>query len=247
MVRKNFHLYFLLLALAGANSGRASTILIGSVEDTPGSSGFERNGDYNDVMFALTGNFTINAPGGVFNNLTTSIVNEAGTVFWDNPSQDAADMNAGYMLLSDSSFHGLQYLAMPDGSSVNDVTFDAAGPVTLTVLNGITLDSDTLGWYNPTNPNSLHLLATSADSPGDTITFNPHGEFALYSTDGMGQTYSSMAASNLGESAAQQHFAFFEEPGCGPPPPSVPEPSPAAMLGIGVALLGVGLVSRRKR
>lgn len=244
MVRNTFRAYILAAMLgAGAGLSPAATI-VGGLEDTPGSSGYERNGDFNDMMFELTGNITIDAPGGVFNNLNASVVNQNGTVFWDNPSLDGPDMNIGYMLSGDSQFQNLQYLALPGGGSPDSVTFDATGPVTLTYLGGIAADKDALGWYNPADPGVLNQLAAVTEPAGETVTFDPDGEFALYASNGNGQIYSSIAASNIGDSGTQQHFAFFEEPQC---PPQVPEPSSGSLAGIGVALLGLGMLPRGNR
>ncbi len=246
MARNRFRIFTLVAALsAGAILSHAATIVVG-LEDTPGSSGYEKNGDFNDMFFELTGNITIDAPGGVFNNLTSSVVNENGAPFWDNPSLDGSHKNIGYILLGDSQFQNLEYLATPGGSSVNDVTFDATGTVTLTYLGGIAgnVKSNTLGWYNPAHPGTLNPLSAWPDAPGESVTFNPNGDFALFSSDGNGQTYSSIAASNKGESGSQQHFAFFTQPACDPP--QVPEPSSAALVGIGAALLGLGMLPRRQ-
>lgn len=243
MVRNTFQFYILATALVCSRLASGTTILAG-LEDTPGSSGHERNGDYNDMIFELTGNFGIVAPGSVFNNLSAGMVNENGTVFWDRPSGDGPDMNIGYMLLADSSFPNLQYLATPGGGSANNVIFDATGPVTLTLLGGITVNvqKNTLGWYNPADAGVLNQLIGWPDAVGESVTFNPDGDFALYSSDGRGQIYSSIAAANIGESGTQQHFAFFQPAAI---VPQVPEPSTQALTGIGVGLLGLGLLPRR--
>ncbi len=244
MVRKRIHIQMLVaVLLASAPVGMAATIA-GGLEDMWGSSGFEKNGDFNDMIFEITGNVSIDSPGGVFNNMTSGVVNQNGTVFWDNKSGDGPNMNIGYMLSGDASLPNLQYLAMPGGGSPNDVTFDATGAVTLTILGGITANPEsTLGWYELADPGVRHqLAAVPPDSPGYTANFTPSGAFALYSTDGWGQVYSSVSASNVNESADQQHFAFFK-PQCS----TVPEPSTWMLMGLGVALLGVGALRRRKR
>jgi hypothetical protein len=245
LVRKQFQIHtFIAVLLAAAPAGMAATI-VGGLEDWPGSSGLEKNGDFNDLIFEITGNVSIDAPGGIFSNLSPAVVNQTGTVFWDNPSGDGPDMNIGYLLLNDPAFPNLQYLAMPGGGSVNDVTFDATGTVTvtLTVLGGITANpGNTLGWYDLDDPGVLHqLAAVPPNSTGETVSFTPGGAFALYSTNGLGQVYSSVSANNVGESPNQQHFAFFE-----PQSSNVPEPSTGVLSGIGAALLGLGMIPRRK-
>lgn len=245
MARNRFRIFTLAAALVVAAGLSSAATIIGSIEDTPGSSGYEKNGDFNDMVFELTGSGTISNPGGMWGPLMTSVVNENGTVFWDNKSSDGPDKNIGFLLLNDPSFSNLDYLATPSGGSVNDVTFSSTGTVTFTFLGGITsVTQDTVGWYSLSNPGVLHQLAVETEPGGTTVTFNPDGAFGLYATNGsLGQVYNSIAADNIGESGTQQHFAFFLEPA----PPSVPEPSSAALAAIGMTLLGLGTMVRRKR
>ena len=112
------------------------------------------------------------------------------------------------------------------------------------MLGGVTgTPGNTLGWYNLDNPGVLYsLFAVPAGSAGETASFTPDGAFALYSTNGGGQVYTSISSSNVDERPTQQHFAFF----AGPPISAVPEPSTAVTFGLGVALLGLGAFLRRK-
>jgi len=99
-----------------------------------------------------------------------------------------------------------------------------------------------------------NLLIVGPGAPGESVTFhpesdNPESQFAPYSSDGsLGDTNSpavvTNVVTNIGESAGQ-NFALFEGPDC--KPPQVPEPSSAALAGIGVALVGLGMLPRGKR
>jgi PEP-CTERM motif len=242
MVRKQLTRSFVLVLslLAASRPGAAATIL-GGLEDWAGSSGYERNGDFNDLVFQISGNISFNAPGGMFNNLMSSAVNETGTAFWDNPSGDGSDLNIGYRMLGQGG--NLQYLSTVFGGSVNHVTFSAEGALTITLLGGFTANTagDTLGWYDPSNPSVSHLLF-SGIVPGATMTFTPGSSFALYSDNGWGSGFSSIAADNEGESSSQQHFAFFTAQGS-----TVPEPSTALLAGLGLALLAIGSARLKKR
>ena len=102
MTRKRFQLLALVGVLLASASGSMAGPILGALEDGPGSSGFERNGDFNDIIFELTGDVSVNAPGGVWSSLTPQVVNENGTVFWDNKSEDGPDMNIGYCLLGEA-------------------------------------------------------------------------------------------------------------------------------------------------
>jgi hypothetical protein len=243
LVRKQFRWLALLIlgVTAAARPGSAATIL-GGLEDWGRAGGLEHNGDFNDLVFQITGNVTLNAPGGTFSNLTPGVVNENGTVFWDNLSGDGSDKNVGYYMLGLGG--NLQYLATASGGSINNVTFSEQGPLTITLVGGITANTalNTLGWYDPANPGLLHQ-PFAGGRQGASAIFNPSSMFALYSGNGWGQTFTSITADNIAESATQQHFAFFTSDVS--PQSVVPEPSDGVMVAIGVGLITLGSLRRR--
>jgi hypothetical protein len=94
---------FILAALAvlGLIAGPASaeSIVVGGIEDHPGSTAFEGTGDYNDLMFSLRGNISVLAASAGQYALNSSVVDQTGTTFFDNNSLDGNDKNFGYCAL----------------------------------------------------------------------------------------------------------------------------------------------------
>jgi hypothetical protein len=239
MLRVRFRrMALLVLGLAAVVRPGAAATILGGIEDWGRPSGGENNGDFNDLVFQINGNIAFNAPGGMFNNLTSGVVNETGTVFFDNPSGDGTHKNIGYFMLG---FGSEQYLATPTGGSVNSVTLVAGGPLTITLIAGITGNTalNVLGWYDPSNPTVLHPLFSGA-AQGAMVTFTPSAQFAMYLNNGWGETFSSISSANVAQSGTQQHFAFFTPQGS-----AVPEPSAGQLGGIGMALLALGSARRR--
>ncbi len=223
-----------------ANTAVAGSILLGGIEDYSGGSTIEGHGDYNDLVFEITGNISAIAAQAGFRSLAPSMVDESGTIFWDQHSLDGADYNLGYCVtglgncvVAGLPVGSLNYLAGPGGAAPMSELFQASGPITMNLLFEKTsnMDKNTLGWYDPANPGVLHQIFAGPDGTGTSVTFTPSGTFALYSTNGWGPFYSSVAADNQQESATVQHFAFLEVQ-----PTETPEPGTGVLAG----LLGCG-------
>jgi len=176
-----------------------------------------------------------------------SVVNQSGTVFWDNNSLDGNDTNFGYCVLEggaciagDAQSVPLDYVATAGGGAPISQEFEATGLITATLLAEETCipNQNTLGWYDPSNPTVLHEIFSCTDSAIAVVTFMPTGIFALYSTNGIGQFYSSMASDNVNESSTQQHFALMDG--------LVPEPGTGGLAGAVLATAWVGRVLRGK-
>lgn len=244
------------LALAGGTAHAAT--IIGAVEDGFGVSSTEGVGDFNDMIFSITGNVGL-IGNGTLSALTSSIVNENGSPFWDNRSLDGAVSNVGYCLLRnglctinpDPGFTNLQYFSN-GGGAVNSVSFSYGGggeSVNLLLENTLQANINVLGYYLLSNPtNLIQLFPGIAGAPAN-VTFTPTGDFGLYFTTTVGTTsvtYNSQANLNLIESPTQQHFAFFSS---GTPPTitpgggggAVPEP---ATMGVMATLLAFGVAGK---
>src|SRR5450432_2757846 len=84
-------LFFLQAGIAAAGP-----ILLGGIEDYAGGSITEGHGDFNDLMFKMTGDISAIAPSAAFHALAPGMVDESGTIFWGQHSGDGADYNFGY-------------------------------------------------------------------------------------------------------------------------------------------------------
>jgi hypothetical protein len=216
-----------------ASTAAADSIILGGIEDHVGTSAVEGHGDYNDLMFTMTGNISVLAPQAGFNPLTQSLVDESGTIFWDQHSYDGVDYNFGYCatgwgncVAQGPALGALNYVAGPGGAAPLTELFQASGAITMSLFFEKTSNANgnTVGWYDPTNPTVLHQILTGQQGTGASAVFTPSQIFALYSTDGLGQIYSSVAAANQEEAVNQQHFALLVSP--------IPEPGTGRLAGI---------------
>jgi hypothetical protein len=98
-------------------------------------------------------------------------------------------------------------------------------------------NNNTLGWYDPANPTVLHPLLAGSQGAGASVTFIPTGIFGLYSSDGIGQIYASVASANQNEAATQQHFALLVS--------AIPEPGTGPLAGIVLAAAWAATVLRK--
>ncbi len=247
LVRKSVFM-LAVLALLGLMAGPAAaeSIILGGIEDHPGSTTFEGDGDFNDLIFSLLGNVSVLAPSAQQMALNSSDVNQSGTTFFDNNSLDGNDKNFGYCALEGGtctvgdSTGPLDYIATASGAAADSELFQATGVITATLLIKETsiANLDTLGWYDPTNPGVFHQIFAGSDSSGTVVTFTPSAIFALYSSNGVGDWYSSVTSDNVNDSSTQQHFALAEG--------VVPEPGTGGLAGAILAAARLGRVLRNK-
>jgi hypothetical protein len=92
----------------------------------------------------------------------------------------------------------------------------------------VTAATDALGWQLRSG-GAIHLFGTGVQGP---VTFTPGGDFVLIGNVGGATNF----ASNTAAADGVSHLAFFG--------PAVPEPASIGLLGF--ALLGGGLVFRKR-
>lgn len=146
-MNKLFACVFLALASVAASASTLVTF-VGFNDDGKGPNS---DNDYEDLI-GMGAGIQLHDLGGAFANLTPAIaLSNSGNPFWDNQSYDGLHDNFGDCLLglgngvcsTQVDATGLKYLALSGGGSVNEVWFTGQGVVT--VLGGITADSDKLG------------------------------------------------------------------------------------------------------
>ena len=200
-----------------AASAHAGTFFIG-MEDTPTG-----DKDYQDLLGSII-TASIQA-GGIWSNLTSSVVNQSGTPFWDNPSDDGTNMNFGNFALGNGGFTGgpvapgLQYLASETGGIV---AFDFTGSATIAVIGGITSDQDTLGVCPVQDCNAANTTWING-----SLNYVATGAWQLTGTNGLGAQWWSDPTE-----AQTSEFAVLKST-------EAPEPNSVALIGLGLLLAGL--------
>lgn len=238
--------------LAGGTM-HAATIIVG-VEDGIGINPTEGTGDYNDMIFTLTGNLGLVGNGTLQALTPGTLTNPSGTPFWNNPSLDGTNYNIGYCLLGTGNcptpsgfpYSNLQYFSNAN-AAIGSETFTSSGSDIVTLLEENTGfgATDRLYYYPIVGgvAGAPVLLVPSASSNGYSVTFTPAANFGLYfvAPGGFVNSQSSLNQNDPG----QQHFAIFTSGAAPPITPgpvgSVPEP---ATTGVMFALLAFGVLGK---
>ena len=175
---------------------------------------------------AIFADTIVGSAGAAFQNWTAADLDQDGRPYWDNVSIDGTNQNIGYFMtdaptapLSDAPgavpFWGRAYNSTTDfaGSADPSFYFHNAGSsltVSLELEDAGNEDINEFGWYNVANPLTLHPLFLGPDSPPDTNTFSPSGNYGFYLT-GSGGTYFTQSSLNPCGDTSHQHFAVFEQ------------------------------------
>lgn len=245
------------LLIAAPSWADMKTIYVG-FEDTNGG-----DYDYNDLIFAITGNnLTVNSPG-TWQFAPT--VNDTPGPFWDNLSANGAGKNVGFCVFGGGSCNSggvipalsfPEYLAMSDGSAANSVTFTVIGsPGDQDDLHTgvqVTLGPSAarFGWYQGV---AGILLANSlASAGGGTFEFiiAPYTPFGVWgcvngSTNPCaGNSFGSQTGIAGDGTVGGSHLAFFREGSERITITHVPEPASVLLFGP-VGLLTAFALRRR--
>ena len=241
-MKKSWSLLAVVFLLAPAM--RATSYYVG-LEDT-----IHGDYDYNDLVFSISANnLTLISDGTWY---TKPVLGTSGTPFWNRASGDGTNATIGYCMYGGGNCGtGLDpsalYLASSDGKSVGSVYFSVSGKVTGEVQLKLSSDQDTLGYYLLSDPSHIHWFNPQAVDAGDVFSFKPRGDFGLVASNNGKKGNELFFSQDQYDSAfdGSSHFAFFNadvpEPGFDS---NVPEPARLGLLGVG--LLGLSFILRRR-
>lgn len=231
-------LAILLMVFALALLPASATTLWVGIEDLPvASSGTDK--DYNDMIFSLVSQSTISLVGP--GSWAPMVVPDAnGTPFWDNGSGDGTNLNVGHFLTGTGGFAGhpnspdiavsdLMYYSL-GGASVPSFLMFSPGDIGATIFIEVAgnANSNSLYWFDAATPGTLNAVFNGPQGSGAVASFNPGGDFGL-ALLGPGGTFRT--------SLEGGQFAVFSQ---------VPEPSTYALMGLGLGLVGLARLRRRR-
>ena len=164
--------------------------------------------------------------GAAFQSWTAADLNQNGKPYWDNVSLDGSNMNVGFFLvnaptapLADAPgalpYWGNTFDSVTDSGGTADLNFTfqrtaSFSFASLQLEEAGNADINEFGWYDTTDPSTLHPIFTGPDSAPTTNTFAPSAQYGFYlkGADGVYHTQSSL---NSSDETNHQHFAVFEQ------------------------------------
>lgn len=248
----------IVLVAAGAfcaASASASTI-VGGVEDLEPNTSIEGLGDYNDLMFSLSGAGLqiVSLDGGTWSSLSEvalqyTVTNPPGGPFWNDPSLDdtpGSPKNVGYCLETVSSTNNCslalstpavdQYLSIGNAPDNNFYFTFSGGLLTAVQLARIAklAPYESLDWYDPLDPSVQGPVFAAGSANGTVTSFSPTPIFGLYFAESFdNSSFFTQNSLDSGPAAgtSESRFAMFEDSS------PVPEPRTMMLFGVGAVML----------
>jgi hypothetical protein len=246
----------------------ASTFVGGIENNHSTTDPTEGIGDFNDMIFQLSGSgLSLVTPNGQWNAFNAGVVNQtgagtpAGNPYFDDPSADGTNMNVGYCLTTANCNAATQtagasmtrYLSATGNTSAPaaDFWFTFSSATGAILLDAITPNASTesVGIYDMTSHAVTWFITNGALTLASIPTSAaPSGAFGLIFELGTNGTFYYSQNPELGffngvaGSPAASRFAIF-----GDTQSSVPEPTTLALFGIGALAMGLIPKLRKRR
>jgi hypothetical protein len=163
--------------------------------------------------------------GAAFQSWGVTNLNQNGKPYWDNPSLDGSNMNVGFFLTDAPTaplagapgalpFWGNSFNSTTDTGGTPDLNFffqtnSSVSLATMFLEVAANSNINEFGWYNTSDPSTLHPIFTGANSPLTTDPFAPSAQYGFYLKGSNGTFYTQSSLNTGGTS--QQHFTVFEQ------------------------------------
>jgi hypothetical protein len=182
------------------------------------------------VIFSVTAFADVisGSAGAGFQNWAVTNLNENGSPFWDNPSMDGPKKNVGFYLTGAPTaplpgapgalpYWGEAFNSNTDTGGAADLSFffqrDSSSSISAILELQVAARSNVneFGWYNTSDPSTLHALFAGGSVAPTTNNFSPSTDYGFYLKSGNAGTYFTQSSLNSGGDTAHQHFAVFRD------------------------------------
>ncbi len=163
--------------------------------------------------------------GAAFQSWASTNLNQNGTPYWDNPSQDGPNKNVGFFLINAPTaqlagapgalpYWGNTFNSATDSGGTPDLNFTFDRTAAFSVANlelevAQNANINEFGWYNVDDPSVLHPIFLGPDSAPSTDTFSPSAQYGFY-LKGADGTYYTQSSLNPSGDTSHQHFVIFQ-------------------------------------
>ena len=164
--------------------------------------------------------------GAGFQSWGVTNLNQNGKPYWDNLSIDGSNKNIGFFLVNAPTaplagapgavpFWGNTFNSGTDSGGTSDLNFffktnSASNVGSLLLELAANSHLNEFGWYDTTNPSTLHPIFVGTDAAPATDPFAPSAQYGFYLKSSNG-TFFTQSSLNTGDNTNQQHFAVFQQ------------------------------------
>ena len=175
------------------------------------------------AVFADTVSGTASA---AFQSWAATNLDQNAAPYWDNTSLDGDNMNVGFFLVNAPTaplagapgvlpFWGNAFNSVAGTGGTPDLNFTFQKNSSFSIANlelevAANSNINEFGWYNTTDPSTLHAIFLGPDSAPASNSYTPSAQYGFYlkGADGVYYTQSSL---NPSGDTNHQHFTVFEQ------------------------------------